>query len=108
ADVEGDDMRRAAAEQDVRKTACGRADVERGASVRVDSEGVQCVGELYPPASDIRVVRFNERELRVGCDRMAGFRDGFAVHPDLAREDHRAGALARGDEAAFDEEKIEA
>jgi hypothetical protein len=54
------------------------------------------------------VVGFNERDLRIGRNRMAGFRDGFPVHPDLSRENHRAGTLARGDEAPFDEEKIEA
>ena len=64
--------------------------------------------ELHAAASDVRVVRFNERDLRVGSYWMAGLRDGRAVHADLAREDHRARALARRGEPAFHEDDVEA
>ena len=71
ADVERDDPRRAAPEQDVGEPAGRGADVERETSGHVDAEDVQRVRELDAAAADVRMVRLDQRHVgvraRPGC-----------------------------------------
>ena len=82
ADVERDDPRRAAAEQDVGEAAGRGADVEREASGHLDAEDVERVRELDAAASDVRMVRLDQRDVGVGRDRRAGLGHDLAVHAD--------------------------
>ena len=72
-DVERDDARRAAFEQDVGKAAGGGADIERLASLDGNAEGVERVRELDAAAPDVRMVRSDQSDLGGRVDRRAGF-----------------------------------
>ena len=62
-DVERDDPRRAAFEQDVGEAAGGGADVERLASLDGNAEGVERMRELEAAAPDVRMVWRDQYDL---------------------------------------------
>ena len=107
ADVQRDDARRPAAKQDVGEAAGRGADVERETAGHLDPEDIQRVRELDAAAADVWMVRFDERDVRVGCDRRAGLGDDLAVDADEPGEDQRPRALARRGHPARDQRGIE-
>ena len=107
ADVERDHARRAPAEEDVGEAAGRGADVERKTAGHVDPEPVERVRELDAAASDIRMIRLDQRQIRVRINRRAGFGHDFAIHADETSEDQRARAFARRHQAPRDQRRIE-
>jgi len=65
-DVERDDRRRAALEQDVGESARRRANIEGFAARGIDSEGIERACQLDAAAADIRMIRRGELDARVG------------------------------------------
>src|SRR6266571_1667218 len=82
-DVERDDARRAACEQDVGEA----ADVERLASLDGNAEGVERVRELEAAAPDVRMVWRDQRDLGGRVDLRAGFCLRAPVDADLSGKD---------------------
>jgi hypothetical protein len=107
-DVERDDARRAAFEQDVGEAAGGGADVERLASLDGNAEGVERVRELDAAAPDVRMVWRDQRDLGGRVDLRAGFGLRAPVDADLSGKDQRARPLARRRQATFDDELVQA
>ncbi len=65
ADVERDDLPRAALQQHVGEAAGRRADVERERAGDLDAERVERVREFQPPATDVRMIRHAQRDVGV-------------------------------------------
>ena len=107
ADVERDDARGAALEQDVGEAAGGGADIQRLAAVDGDGERVERVRELQPAAADVRMVWRDQRDVRGRIDLCAGFRVRLAVNADLAGQNQRARPLARRRQPFIDNELVE-
>ena len=97
-DVQRDDARGAALEQDVGEAASRRADVERLASGDVDAEGVERVRQLEPAAADIGMVGRDERDVGVGVDRRA--RPSRPAAPSTQTWPARISARARSRDGA--------
>src|SRR5439155_5755973 len=92
ADVERDDVGRAAPEQHVGEAASRGPDVERGTAGDIDAENVERVCELDTAAPDVGMIRLDERQVRVRCDGRAGLRHDLAIDADESRQDQPARA----------------
>ena len=103
ADVERDDVARAALQQDVGEAAGGGADIERAAALDVDVERVERVRELDAAAADVGMVGRGQLDAASLADRRAGFRHDVAVDAHLAGENQRARPFARRRQPALDE-----
>ena len=90
ADVDGDDARRPAAQEDIGETAGRCADVERPASRRIDAECVERARQLHAAAADVRVIRRRQLDTRIGSDSGAGLGNDLAVDGHLAGQNQRA------------------
>ena len=107
ADVDGDDLRRAAREQDVGEASGRGADVEADEARRIEPEGVERRGELDPAARRQRVGR-------PGFDRrVVGHRLRRLLERDPADADQTCGdrglrARPARKEAALDENDVRA
>ncbi len=107
ADVERDDARRAALQQDVGEAAGRGADVECQPAGDDDPEHVERVGELDAAAPHVRVIGRHQLDARVRRDRGARLRRDLSVHGHPVREDHRASPLTRRRQPAIDDQHIE-
>jgi hypothetical protein len=105
-DVERDDVRRAACQEDVGEAAGRRADVERRPAVYIEAEDVQRVRELHAAAAHPRMIGQPQDDGGHLVDERARLGDGRAVHQDVAGEDARARALAGRREPARDEQQV--
>ena len=108
ADVERDDPRGAALEQDVGEAAGGGADVERLASVDRNPNVSSACASLRPPRPTYGWSGAMSATSADGSICVPGLRVRLPVDADLAGEDQRARPLARRREAPFDDELIEA
>ena len=108
AGVDGGDVRGAALQQAVRKAAGGGADVEAGSAGDVDLPVVEGGLKFESAAADVGHVVAEEADGGIGCDGGAGLVDFLFVDQDAAGEDEGAGALAALDQAAVDEQEIDA
>ena len=107
ADVDCVDLAGAVLQQAVREAACGSAEVHAGPAGGVDVKGREGVGELVAATADIRGFLEDFEGGRVR-DEGAGFGDRLAIDADVARHENRLRLLAAGDEAALDEEGVDA
>ncbi len=103
ADVDRDDARGAAVEEDVGEAARRRADVDAVEACGVDAEPVEAVRELLSPARDVARRLFND-ELRALVDLVPR----LVVALNAPRDDERLRLRPRLREAALDEEDVEA
>ena len=110
-DVEGVHANGATLQQHVREAAGRGAHVERRQAGRIDLEGVERRGQLVAAAADVRLGRRDgHRRARIDeIARLAVVPGGIALpHPDLAGQHERLRPAARLDQAALDEQLVEA
>ena len=105
ADIDGDDLRRAAREQDVGEASGRGADVEADEARRIEREGVERGGELDPAARRPGVGRLGF-DRRVARDLFRGLLERDAADADEPGRDRGLRARAARKEAALDENDI--
>ena len=108
--VHGVDFRGASLKEDVREPAGRGTDVEADEPCRVDSEGVQCRGELLPATTDeLRLLheRHGDRCVHHVAGLAVGPRPVAIADTDLTSHHECLPAAAGGDEAAIHEQLIQ-
>ena len=102
ADIDGDDLRRAARKQDIGKASGRSADVEADETRRIEPEGVERGGELDPAARRPGVGRLGF-DRRVPRDLLRRFPKRDAANGDQPGGDRGLSARPARKEAALDE-----
>src|SRR5208283_373561 len=107
ADVDRDDMARAALEQRVGEAARRGAEIEAIAILNVDAEMREREDELHAAARDERMWAFRD-DFGFLRDFLRGLRDRDSIGANESRFDRRAGLGATFEEAALSEQRVRA
>jgi hypothetical protein len=101
-------MPRAPLQQNVGEPAGRRPDIQRESTGDIDVKLVERMGELDSSATDPWVLWFLDMDGRIDWNCRACLERTMAVDLDLASENQRASLLARVDEPARNQQRIEA
>ena len=108
ADIDGRNMRRAALQQNLCKAARRRADIERLATGRIETETVEPGDQLQGGAGDVAACRIVDGDRRVLRDRLARLGCNAPVDRDGAALDGVARPRAGGKIAPADKQFVKA
>ena len=94
-------------QQAIRKSSGGRAYIEAGFPVRIDSKILERALQLQATAARVFSRSSADFNARVTGDLRAGLIASLAVHADFSSENHGLRLFARFGEAAFDDQQVE-